>query len=94
MTMKRIKRFGVYQTAKVFGIIYFLATAIFLIPIGLIVNMAGGDNLGGLPFGGGMFFLILPVFYGIIGFLITALGCFIYNLIVQWTGGIEIEVEN
>lgn len=86
---KRITRFGVYQTAKVFGVMYFFLTAIFAIPFGLIALVSGlGNEIG---FSGG-FILLVPFLYALIGFLFSALGCAIYNLIAKWTGGIEVEV--
>lgn len=91
--MKRIKRFGVLQTAKVSAIIYFLISAVFLLPMGFVSSMFGGENFPGLPFGGGTFFIFLPFLYAFFGFITTAIACLVYNLIAKWTGGIEFEVE-
>ncbi|WP_423128780.1 hypothetical protein [Gaoshiqia sp. Z1-71] len=91
--MKRVKRFGVFQTSKVAAIILFAIAFVFMLPISLISGLAGNNAFPGFPFGGGFFFILFPVLYGIMGFIMTAIGCAIYNLIVQWTGGIEIEVE-
>jgi len=91
--MKRIKRFGVYQTSKVIAIIYFLITVVFMIPIVLISSLVGGENIPGFPFGGGIFFIFLPFIYGTMGFIMTAIGCLIYNLIARQTGGIEFEID-
>ena len=46
--------------------------------------------------GVGMFvvgIVCVPIIYGMIGFVIGALGALIYNLIAKWLGGIEIELE-
>ena len=91
--MKRIKKFGVYQTAKVTAIIYFIVAAFFMIPLGLISSMFSDEMFPGMPFGGGVFFIFMPFFYGIFAFVITAIGCVVYNLIARWTGGIEVEIE-
>ena len=48
-------------------------------------------NETGVGFGIG-FALLLPLFYGLLGFVFTALGCIIYNLVAGWVGGIEIEI--
>ncbi len=91
--MKRVKRFGVFQTSKVSAIIFFLTTLVIMVPIGILA-MIGGTISGKLfPFAGGIIFFILPFFYGIIGFIMTAISCVIYNLIAGWTGGIELEFE-
>lgn len=59
--------------------------------------------LGGLgdtfPFSGygglGITMLILvPVFYGLAGFVVGALGAVIYNFVVKKFGGLEIELQN
>lgn len=91
MKMQRIKRFGVVQTAKVVAIIYFIMIAIFFLPFAFIGYATGliGD-LG--PFPGVMFF-IAPVFYGVVAFVATAIGCLIYNAISAKIGGVEIEIE-
>ena len=36
---------------------------------------------------------IMPIIYGIMGFLMTALWCWIYNVIAKRIGGIEVELE-
>jgi hypothetical protein len=90
--MKRVKSFGVYQTSKVVAIMYFLITAVFMIPFGIFFNFLSEKGETDFPFGG-MFFMALPFVYAILGFLITALGCFLYNITVRMTGGIEMEVE-
>lgn len=89
MKIKRIKRFGIYQTSKVSAAVYFVLTMIILLPFGLIASLFG--NSLGFPLGG--FIFILPFVYGFVGFIVTALCCAIYNWIVRYTGGIEMEVE-
>lgn len=92
--VKRIKKFSVFQTAKVIGIIYFILMAVIFIPIGLISSLAGSSAIPGFPMGGGgVFFLFAPILYGILGFIMGALGCWIYNLVSGWTGGFEVEIE-
>lgn len=94
--MKRIKSFGVIQTAKVVGIIYFLLGFVVLIPLWLVLTAMGPlmreSDTPFMPLTGTLLIMI-PIFYGMLGFVITAVGCLIYNLIARWTGGIELEVE-
>ena len=85
---QRIRRFGVGQTAKMLGVLYALMGLV-LIPIFLIASMYSPSTAG---YGMGVA-LALPVIYGIIGFVFTAIGCAIYNLVAGWIGGIEIEIE-
>jgi hypothetical protein len=92
-TMSRIKRFGVYQTSKVSAVLYFVVTAVFLIPFGLFFTMLGtGSDIPGFGFGG-LFFFVLPFIYGLVGFVVTAICCAVYNLVARWTGGIEFELD-
>lgn len=37
--------------------------------------------------------LMVPVLYGIMGFVLGALSAALYNVIAGWIGGIEVEVE-
>jgi hypothetical protein len=96
--MVRIKRIGVLQTAKLAAILYFIFSAIIMIPIGLISIFAGsafggGSGLFGGIFGG-TFMIIMPIIYAVLGFIFVAIACLIYNLVAKFVGGIEIELEN
>lgn len=91
-----IKRFGVLQMAKVLGVLYFVLTAIFCIPGGLIVLLAGGLQgkeglMGGAIGGVAMFFF--PVIYGVLGFIGGAILAALYNAVAGFIGGIEMELE-
>ena len=91
--MKRIKKFGVFQTAKVFAIIYFIIAAIFMIPFGLLSTALGSEAIPGFPVAGGLFLILIPFIYGFIAFIMIAIACLVYNLIAQKVGGIELEIE-
>jgi hypothetical protein len=36
--------------------------------------------------------LLAALFYGILGWIFTAIACLTYNLVARWTGGIEVQV--
>jgi hypothetical protein len=36
--------------------------------------------------------LLAALLYGIVGWVVTAIVCLIYNLVARWTGGIEVQV--
>ncbi len=93
--MKRIKKFGVIQTAKVVALIYFFVSLVFILPFFLLMSAVSGFNDAGGPFAlfGGAFALVVPFFYAAVVFVTTAIGCLIYNLVSGWTGGIEVEIE-
>lgn len=93
--MKRVKRFGVFQTAKVASIIMFFVSFLFTLPFWLVGGLIGeflGPAFPGIPFKGSLFFLFIPFFYAIVGFISTAISCLVYNFIARWTGGIELEI--
>ena len=96
--MQQVKQFGVLQTAKVVSLIYLIIMAIFFIPVGIIVSIVGSfsGNAGSFPafIGSGVVMLIAPVFYAVIVFISTAIGCLVYNLIAEKIGGIEIEIKD
>lgn len=89
--MKRIKRIGVVQTAKVAAVIYFLIIAIVAIPFGLISIAFGGFY--GIGHWEAILFLFIPFFYALVAFVFTVIGCWVYNLIAKRIGGIEVEIE-
>lgn len=84
--MRQIRRFGVFQTAKMIGVLYALMGLLF-VPIFIVATMFGAD---GSPFGIA-FTLLVPVIYGILGFIMTAIGAAIYNVVAGLVGGIEVE---
>jgi hypothetical protein len=101
--MFRIRRFGVIRTANVVAFLYVVIIAVIFVPIGLIFAVAvpstgfGGDggaflgNTGGIAI---VFFgLLLAIFYGIVGWIVTAIGCLLYNFAAGMIGGIEIQLE-
>ena len=87
--MARIDRFGVGQTAKVLGVLYGLMGLVF-VPFFLIAAMFTPSEAG---FGLGLA-IMMPVLYGVAGFVFTALACALYNLVAGWVGGIEVELEH
>lgn len=90
--MKRIKKFGVMQTAKMAGVMYFAMSLIFALPMFAFMSNIPGPQQSSFPFGGN-FMIFLPFIYGILGFIMTALMCLFYNLISGFIGGIEVEIE-
>jgi hypothetical protein len=86
---QQIRRFGVGQTAKVVATLYALMGLVF-VPIFLIVAMFSPRQPG---FGPG-FALVLPVMYGVLGYVFTAIGCAIYNFVAGLVGGVEIDLES
>jgi hypothetical protein len=96
--MVRIRRFNVLKTSTVVAVMYVVIVAIFAIPFLLIVGIAGvstndGPNVGAGMVGGLVLSVVIALFYGLIGWVFTAVACLIYNLVAGWIGGIEVEVD-
>ena len=94
--MAQIKKFGVLQTAKIAAVMYFAISLIFVIPFGLIAFISGAargrEGVAGAFFGG-VFIIFMPIIYAVMGFVFVALGCLFYNLVANYFGGVEIEIE-
>jgi Ca2+/Na+ antiporter len=92
--IQRIRRLGVGQMAKVLGALYFLlgivAALIFWIAGSMIPATASGRDT--TLFGTG-FILAMPLLYAVMGVVFGALIAWFYNLVAEWTGGIELELE-
>jgi hypothetical protein len=84
---QQIRRFGVGQTAKVVGVLYALMGLVF-VPIFLMGSMFSPNK----PAFGAGFALLLPILYGVLGFIFTAIACAIYNFVAGLVGGIEVEL--
>ena len=93
--MVRLTRFGVVRTASVAAFVYVIMSAIIVIPIALIVSttpVTVTDQFGQpVTMRLSPIFLFLPLVYGALGWVFTAIACLIYNLAAWMTGGIEFE---
>ncbi len=88
--VQRLSSFSIGQTAKVLGVLYGLMGLIFVpffvLAATFLPNRDGGFGIG--------FALALPVIYGAMGFIFTAIGCALYNWVAGMVGGIEIKLDN
>jgi hypothetical protein len=98
---RRLKSISPLSLGKILGIL-FACIGLLLVPIFLLFALIAphlpharanpGMGAFSLVFGLGMAVMI-PVFYGVLGFLQGVIGAAIYNLLARWIGGIEVEVE-
>ncbi len=99
--MFRVRRFSVISTANTVALMYFAGFLIIFVPIVLLLSVAsvsittGSGQQQTTTFGPSVvLLLLLPIFYGMAGWVITALFCLLYNLVARFTGGIGVDVEN
>jgi hypothetical protein len=99
--VKRLKRVSPLQAGKVIGALYALLSLV-VIPffiLGFVVAaFAPNSNGNMMPAAIGLvsavfMVVLLPIMYGVLGFIFGALGALAYNLIAGWMGGLEFEVE-
>jgi hypothetical protein len=96
--MHIVKSVGVMSVARIMGLIYGcmgLLIAPFLLLMGMAGSMAGRSPVMGI-FGIGIgiaLAIFIPVIYGLMGFVMGAIGGLLYNAFAGWTGGIELELE-
>jgi hypothetical protein len=92
--MYTIRRFSIMKTATVVAVMYVVIVAIFIIPFAILAVAAGQSGSGAA---GGIsvlvFGLIAAVLYGVVGWVITAIACAVYNLAAGWVGGIEVQID-
>lgn len=98
---KRLKKIEPVQLAKMLAVIYGLGSLVFVpffLLFSFIASMAPhmGQGPATMPMMLGMgigFMIFAPLLYAFIGFITGLIGALIYNLVAQWIGGIEVEVE-
>lgn len=99
----KLKRIAPLQAGKMLAAFYglmslvFVPFMLFFMAMGsLAARQQGGASAPALPlmFGMGIgFMVLLPVVYAAMGFVFGALSAWIYNLLVKWIGGLELEFE-
>jgi hypothetical protein len=88
----QIKRFALHQNAKVFGVLMGLSSLVFAVPAFIIFSaVAVPAGHKGPP---AFMFLLFPLMYLVMGYIMVAIGCALYNFVSRYTGGIEYETES
>lgn len=93
-TLKRISPLSLGKVSAIIYAIFGLIAGIFITIFFLVgISVAKPESAFFLPVLGAASIIILPIFYGIIGFVAGVVGAFIYNLIARWIGGIEVTLK-
>ena len=57
-------------------------------------NQSAGSLAGAAIAGISLVFVVLlPVLYGVMGFVFGIIGAAFYNLVARWVGGFEVEIK-
>jgi hypothetical protein len=96
--MKEVRKVDVMSVAKIhaaFGAILGLITGIAMTAITASVGMLGMavPVAGVAMMFGALSIIIMPILYGIGGFVVGAICAFLYNIIASKVGGIVIELK-
>ncbi|MDP3420641.1 MAG: hypothetical protein Q8S10_06945, partial [Thiobacillus sp.] len=84
---QQIARFSPHQNGKVFAVLFAVSSLVFLVPFTLFVLMSAPAEARP-PL---LFLLAMPVMYLVMGYLMVAIGCVVYNALYKHIGGIEFE---
>lgn len=105
MAEMTIKRFGVISVAKMYALLMFIFGLIFGVLYGLTLIVFGAAITGLGPSSdaaaGGISVVImgiammiaLPLTYGVLGFIMGAIGALVYNGVAGIIGGVKFELE-
>ena len=96
-----IKRIDPVSCAKISGALYAIMGLIIGAFFALFSLFGAGWGRPGIPIGGGAFgmmfgvgaVIVLPIVYGVIGFIATLIAAAVYNVLAKAVGGIVIETE-
>ena len=95
MSSLRLKQVDPLSCAKMMGALYLLGglvLAVFFAFVALL-GAAGGNNIAAGMVGGLIGAILMPLFYGVLGFIIGLVMAFLYNLCAGVIGGIEMQFE-
>jgi hypothetical protein len=94
-----VRRVGPLSLAKISGVLYAVMGLIFGAIVSLVSIVGGAltpdDGSGGMA---GMVFgaaaiVILPIFYGAIGFIGSLIAAALYNAVASTVGGVELDLQ-
>ncbi|MCM2307991.1 MAG: hypothetical protein NDI91_11085 [Sulfuritalea sp.] len=90
----QIARLSPHQNAKVFAVLMALSSLLFVVPMGIafLFIPTGVDPQGNPIPGPPMFlFLLFPLLYLVMGYVMVVVACVFYNFMFKYVGGIEYE---
>lgn len=90
---KRLSRIAPWQAGKLFALVYFFLSLLFVIPMLLIRSIVPTPPGPGPKFGLGIV-IIFPFLYALAGLIFVPLGCWIYNMAAKVVGGLQVSVTD
>jgi drug/metabolite transporter (DMT)-like permease len=87
---QQVARLSPHQNGKVFAVLMALGSLVFLVPFSAVFWFAPADPNAPPAW----LFLLFPVIYLIMGYISVAVGCWLYNVMFKYIGGIEFEAKS
>ena len=86
---QQVARFSPHQNGKVFAVLMAVTSLVFVLPMMLFASITAPPGTAPPT----AFFVLSPVFYLVIGYVMVAIGCWVYNYMFKFIGGIEFEAQ-
>jgi hypothetical protein len=90
---KRLSRIAPWQAGKLFALMYFLLSLLFVIPL-LLVSVLVPMPAGPGPRLGPGLLMLFPFLYALAGLIFVPLACWIYNIAAGIVGGLKVSVAD
>ena len=90
---KTLTRITPWQAGKLFAVVYFVVSLIFVVPMELIALLAP-KPAGPGPHFSPVLIILFPFLYALAGLIFVPLGCWIYNIAAKLVGGLEVTVAD
>jgi hypothetical protein len=95
-----LRRIGILSCGKVMGTLYAvmglilggIMSLISVIGVAVAQRPNGGEEIGAMFFGVGAV-ILLPIFYGITGFIGGIIMAAVYNFVAGVVGGVELDLQ-
>lgn len=82
---QQIERLSPHQNGKVFAVLMAVGSLVFFVPF-FFIAFASAPEAARPPV---WIFVVLPFFYLVIGYVMVAISCWLYNRLFPFIGGIE-----
>ena len=87
---QQVTRFSPHQNAKVFAVLMAVVSVAFMVPF-MLFAMASAPPEARPPV---LFLVGMPFIYLVLGYVWIAIGCWVYNTLYKYIGGIEFETRD
>lgn len=89
----QITRLSPHQNGKVFAVLMAVSSLVFVIPMAVALWFVPAVDAQGNPVAQPpvTLFLLFPIMYFVMGYVMVRVGCWLYNFMFKYIGGIEFE---